>query len=162
MPVYLKAVHPMILNVWVEELDALPERKRAKWSTRMTSPQGVIHKVRFHNGHFQVKMDASQQQAMDAHPVGGWAPIVPLREQPTYEQVLEAYGEKAAEDYRTGNTTEAATGRLDMSDEEARSEFGLFMGHHVGVTAIAENHTGHHHRNKTVAVPTAVGEPVRG
>ena len=26
---------------------------------------------------------------------------------------------------------------------------------------IAENHTGNHYRNKTIAVPTAIGQPVR-
>ena len=161
-PLYLKGLHPLVLAGWAEELEALPERKRAKWGTRLTSKLGVIHKVRFHNGYFQIKMDASQQQAINSHPAGGWAPIVPLREQPAYEQILEAYGEKAAEDCRTGNIRESPTGRLDMSDEEARSEMGLVVGHHVVVNAIAESHTGQHHRNKTLAVPTAAGEPVRG
>jgi hypothetical protein len=123
----------------------------------------MLRKVRFHNGFFQLKLDAVKQSHHQACPADGWAPIVPLRGRATYDQILDAYGKEAAEAFTTCTFEEVGVNRLaHLSDEQAVSLDGYLLGAGFNARAVAENHTGKHHRNKTVSVPTAAGEPVRG
>lgn len=128
----------------------------------MKNGSGVVHRVRYHKGYFQIYLDAQQQRALWAFPKDGWAPIVELRgPSPTYEQACEAYGPEMAECFASGDHHVLTMGP-NQSDEVARSVDGLRESLEITQNFIAESHTGHHHRNKTISVPAAAGEPVRG
>ena len=162
MSIYFKCVHPLQLAEWRSQVEKLPERKRHKWSDRLKTVNGVVHRVRFHKGYFQIYRDAQQQSSVCSFPKDGWAPIVELRgPPPTYEQICEAYGPEAAERFASQEHDTVVIGPA-QSDEVARSIDGGLESLMTTLNLIAETHTGHHHRNKTVSVPTAVGQPVRG
>ena len=97
-----------------------------------------------------------------AYPTDGWAPVVPLRGTATFEQIERAYGSQHARNYTENLHDSIYAGRLEQTDELAVSPAGLVQQHNAVVLAIAANQTGHHHRNHTITVPTAPGQPVRG
>ena len=51
---------------------------------------------------------------------------------------------------------------LRITEEENLSAAGLLVQQLQTVQWIEENHTGQHHRNTTISIPTAAGQPVRG
>ena len=97
-----------------------------------------------------------------AYPTDGWAPVVPLRGTATFEQIERAYGSQHAKNDTENLHSSMYAGRLEQTDEQAVSRAGLVQQHNAVVLAIAANHTGQHHRNQTITVPTAAGQPVRG
>ena len=158
---YAKALHPLVLDELRAEVEMLPARKQCKWKGSMKNPQGVSHMLRFHKGYFQIKMEAPHA-AEFGNPKDGWAPIFELRGTPSFEQIAEAYGETEAENFFGGNALSVYSGRMPVSDEEACSSQGLLEAVEQTNQLIAENHTGQHHRNKTISINTKSGEPVRG
>ena len=96
-------------------------------------------------------------------PIGGWAPIIPLRTKPTMEQIERSYGKDVAEAYfNEGENTKSIGRNKNLSDEQATSIGGLAVSLATTMQAIEESHTGQHYRNRTISVPTAAGEPMRG
>ena len=165
MTIYVKSLHPLVLEGWLAEVDALPNRKKSKWSALAKNPQGVWHKYRYNEGHFEIKFDAAvakQFGRVMTYPTDGWAPVVPLRGTATFEQIERAYGSQHAKTYTENLHSSMYAGRLEQTDEQAVSPAGLVQQHNAVVEAIAANHTGQHHRNHTITVPTAPGQPVRG
>ena len=165
MAIYVKSMHPLVLEGWLAEVDALPNRKKSKWSALAKNPQGVWHKYRYNEGHFEIKFDAAvnkQFGTVMTYPTDGWAPVVPLRGTATFEQIERAYGSRHAREVTENRHDTICAGRLEQTDEEAVSRAGLVQQHNATVLAIAANQTGHHHRNHAITVPTAAGQPVRG
>ena len=165
MTFYLKSIHPSTLANWKAELDALPERKKSKWSTIVMNLRGTYRKVRFYKGYFEIKLNASSSAEYGTvWPKDGWAPIIPLRGQATFEQIERCYGARMAQDY-VDNTLAGTVlfGRLDgMTEEEALTPEGWAIATLAATQTIVENHTGAHYRNHSVSVPVAAGQPVRG
>ena len=162
---YVKAVHPLVIEQWTAEIQALPKRKRGGWHTTLTNANGTLRKVRCDNGFFEVKVSAKNMAdgGITVSPTGGWAPIIPMRTKPTMEQMERSYGKKVAEAYFNEGQNTVTFGRIDTrSDEQAISIEGLVAGWAETMQAIEQNHTGQHYRNRTISVPTAAGEPMRG
>ena len=158
---YVKCIHPLVLDELRAEVASLPVRKQCKWKGSMRNPQGVSHMLRFHKGYFQIKMEASHA-AEFGDPKDGWAPIIELRGTATFEQIAEAYGVAEAQNFFGGDALSCYMGRMPVSDEAARSAQGLLAAVAETTQLVAENHTGQHHRNRTVSINTKSGEPVRG
>jgi hypothetical protein len=165
MAIYVKAVHPIVLAEWQAAIDALPNRKKGKWSTITKSAQGELRKYRYNEGYFEVKLNAAsaKQYGLTVHPKDGWAPVMPLRGRATYEQIERAYGAEYAQNYIDGDHGTTILGRLEgLTEEENLSGAGLLAQQLRTMELIEENHTGQHHRNSAISVPTAPGQPVRG
>ena len=164
MMVYIKAMHPMILAEWTAEIQALPKRKQGGWHTLLKNVDGTFRKVRCDNGFFELKVSAKNMA--DHHttmPKGGWAPIVPQKTKVTMEQIERSYGKGIAEaHFNEGEKTVIFGRNANLSDAQANSIEGLAAGWATTMQGIQENHTGQHYRNKTISVPTAAGEPMRG
>lgn len=123
--------------------------------------RGELRKIRHNKGFFEIKLNASDNNVM-VWPVAGWAPIMPLRGELFYEQLEQCYGAESARSYLDQALPTNMGNTLDMTDQQAVSEEGRLVQLAAQVAAINGNHTGHHHRNHIVRVPTAPGEPVRG
>ena len=165
MAIYVKAVHPLVLAEWQAEIDALPSRKKGKWSTLAKTAQGEFRKHRYNEGFFEVKLNAAavKHYGLTVYPKDGWAPVIPLRGCVTFEQIERAYGAEHAQNYIDGLHSTAIIGRVEeLSEEESLTAAGLRTQQLVTLQAIEENHTGQHHRNHAISVPTAPGQPVRG
>ena len=165
MAVYIKAVHPMVLAEWQAEIDALPKRKRGNWSKLMKSGRGELRKYRYDQGYFEVKLNAAcfKQYGVSVKPKDGWAPVIPLRGSATFEQIERAYGAEHAQHYIDGLHGTITLGRMEeLTEQENLTAEGLLIQRIRTLQLIEENHTGQHHRNSTISVPTAPGQPVRG
>jgi hypothetical protein len=162
---YIKAVHPFVMAEWAAEVQALPKRKQSGWHTLLKNGDGTFRKVRCDEGFFELKVSAKNMADVGARmvPKGGWAPIIPLRTKPTMEQIERSYGKDVAEAYFNEGENTASIGRNEnLSDEQATSIGGLAVSLATTMQAIEESHTGQHYRNRTISVPTAAGEPMRG
>ena len=165
MASYIKSIHPTVLDKWKAEVDALPNRKKSKWSTMVKNTTGTFHKYRYNAGYFEVKYDAAMARHSGVsmmHPTGGWAPVIPLRGAATFEQIERAYGPDNARNVTEDNFDNIYLSRVTQADEEAVTMQALVEQENAATMAIAANHTGNHHRNHAIAVPVAVGQPVRG
>ena len=162
---YCKAVHPVLLAQWKAEIDSLPRRKQDKWTVSAKDLHGTICKYRFVNGYFERNIHASivKEVGQIKWPKDGWAPVIPLKTHPTFEQLERSYGEEATIRFFNCGSKETYHAR-QMFDEagDAQTAEGLFMREMLTAGIIAENHTGNHYRNHHINVPTAAGEPVRG
>jgi hypothetical protein len=164
---YINAQHPDVIDSWLTDVEKLHPRKRDKWNISLrTTKDGVFHRHRFRNGHFQVKVQANHYSDL-LYPASGWAPVIKAGEHPTRSQLVDTYGSEVLElrDAIFGGSEtfayiQSPTTRriLDLLQQGASSDVTLAEGRQM----IAENHTGNHYRNKTVTVPTAAGQPVRG
>ena len=162
---YLKATHPAVLAKWKAEIDALPARKKDKWSTLAKNQHGEFSRYRYHKGYFELKLNAAAKKefGFTEWPTDGWAPVIPLRGRATYEQLERSYGALHATNYIENLHETVALGRIeDMTDEEAVTVEGLIVQQLITIQSIEENHTGQHHRNTTISLPTAPGQPLRG
>ena len=165
MTCYVKATHPDVLAKWKAEIDALPARKKGKWSALAKNQQGEFRRYRYHKGYFELKLNsaAKKEFGLTEWPTDGWAPVIPLRGRPTYEQLERSYGAVHATTYIENLHETVAHGRIEgMTDEEAVTAEGLIVQQLIMIQSIGETHTGHHHRNTPISVPTAAGQPVRG
>jgi hypothetical protein len=165
MAVYVKALHPMILDEWRAQIDALPNRKKSKWSAIMKNSQGEFRKYRYNQGYFEVKLNGATGKlyGVTEFPKDGWAPVIPLRGCATFQQLERAYGAEHAQTYIDGLHGTHIMGRIEeLTEEENLSATGLLVQQLQAVQLIAESHTGQHHRNTTISIPTAAGQPVRG
>ena len=123
------------------EVLALPPRKQAKWRSRTTDVDGVVHKVQYLDGRFVYKH-------CDA-----WIMIVPLSfllEKDMEGDQVRFDDAKAADGW--GRVTDA----VNSGDQDA-----VFK---TVCTQLAEDSMTGNHRSKThkVKIPTAAGQPVRG
>jgi hypothetical protein len=152
-------VHALVIEQWAAEIAALPERKRSKWSTATMEADGVYHKIRYHNGQFEKKVHNDGR--LD-HLKVDWMPIIPMGGEPTAEQVLRIYGVEAAEAQLEGGVPQSFIGGVPLLPQDFATERGMLATHAAVQDDIDANYTGNHYRNKTVRVPTKVGQPVRG
>lgn len=131
----------------------------------MVNDKGEYTKIRSDCGFFEYKLKGNAAATFGniLWPKDGWAPITPLRTMITVEQMEKSYGAEVAERYiNKDDFTPVLFTRLIQSDADAISEQGLVEQWADTWHRATENHTGQHHRNKRVSVPTAAGEPVRG
>ena len=122
-------------------VDALPLRKREKWHDCCDDNRGVMHRVRYRNGGFEMKTHSDGRPSSKT----GWLPLMSFE---------EAYGKYGVELLRSEEGLRVAAAYADDGD------FGVTLE----ITRIAnEAATGNHHNNpKKVRVPTQPGQPVRG
>ena len=162
---YCKAVHPVVLAEYKAEIDKLPKRKQSKWSASAVDMHGTICKYRYVEPYFERHIHASivKEVGRIVWPKDGWAPVIPLKTHPTFEQLERAYGTEAARRSLACGGKEAYHAR-EMFDEagDAETEEGLLRRDMLTAAIIAENLTGNHYRNHHMSVPTPAGEPVRG
>ena len=145
---------------WHAEIDALPNRKKGKWSHLAKTIQGEFRKYRYNQGHFEVKLNGAsiKQYGLTTHPTDGWAPVIPLRGCATFEQIERAYGTEHAQSYIDGLHGTVTLGRIqELTEQENLTAAGLLTQQLLTLQMIEENHTGQHHRNTTISVPTAPG-----
>ena len=166
---YMSGVPQSTIDMWRAEVEALPPRKRAKWSQSRRDDYGVYRLTRYYNGHFQVKVRPCTGKGEVRLPQSGWAPVIAHDGIVHRIQLVDSYGEDVIAEI------EAARGESIGDDPAKRCQFDSKYQRVVeaasqgGVAAsddavrrmMAENHTGNHYRNKTIAVPTSPGQPVR-
>ena len=166
---YMSGVPQSTIDMWRAEVEALPPRKRAKWSQSRRDDYGVYRLTRYYNGHFQVKVRPCTGKGEVRLPESGWAPVIAHDGIIHRIQVVDSYGEDVVAE------VEATYGESIGDDPAKRCQFDpkyqrvLEASFQGGVAAsddavrrmMAENHTGNHYRNKTIAVPTSPGQPVR-
>ena len=160
---YTMSQPAMGLEFWRMQVDKLHPKKQSSWKASCKDMQGTMHRIRFHNGYFQVKCTAKLIKE-NVPPIDGWAPIIACGTCPTEEQLQASYGHvlpKGVPELRVAtNETAAIRAALDGCELEglAYELFRADMLHEL----MQENLTGNHHRNHTIAVPTPAGQPVRG
>ena len=165
---YVKATHITILAEWRSEVEKLPKRKQAKWCTKVILPPGTWHKVRFNNGYFELKVhEETLQAAQFTWPKDGWAPVMPLKGKPEFEQIERAYGTEAATVFFTKWDAEDPNVLVlhrEIFDAagDAETVEGRNARQMVATQIIMDSHTGNHYRNKHLNIPTSAGQPVRG
>ena len=122
MAFYIKSIHPTVLDKWKAEVDALPNRKKSKWSTLAKNTTGTFHKYRYNAGYFEVKYDAAMARHSGVpmmHPTGGWAPVIPLRGEASFEQIERVYGPDNARNVTEDKNDTIYLSRVTQADEEA-------------------------------------------
>ena len=97
-------------------------------------------------------------------PVDGWAPVMQLGGRPAEEQFQASYGNVGPEGVPQDHelTEESEQIRASMVELSLNGIEGETVWRSVVQNAIDARQTGYHHRNHTIAVPTAVGQPLRG
>ena len=122
-----------------QEVLALPPRKQAKWRSRTTDANGVVHKVQYLDGHFVYKQCST------------WVRLVPV----SFLQKVEENGHLSFDDVKAADGWGRVTNAINSGERDAVNK--------VCDQMINEAATGNH-RSKThkFRVPTAAGEPVRG
>ena len=153
----------MVLEFWRSEVERLPPKKQEAWKSTSRDCRGTNHQIRFHKGNFQVKFDV--KLAKDSvYPIDGWAPVIELGTWPTEEQIQASYGhvmpKGVPEEYKLTKETEEIRAALEGCQLEGFEKEVLRAT--VVHNAIEGRLTGNHHRNHKIAVPTGVGQPVRG
>jgi len=166
---YMSGVPQSTIDKWRAEVEALPPRKRSKWSKSCRDDYGVYRLTRYYNGHFQVKVRPCTGKGEVRLPESGWAPVIAHDRIIHRIQLLDSYGEDVVA------KVEAKCGHSIGDDPvrqcnyhpryqgvvEAASRGGVDASNDAIRRMMAENHTGNHYRNKTIAVPTSPGQPVR-
>ena len=166
-PIYISGVPASVMEQWQAEVEALPLKKQSKWRKIGRNTQGTFRQVRYYGGYFQIKVLADTANGEAILPIDGWAPIVQTGGQATRDQVIHCYGltmmQTIEEEYNKNpeiwsGMSYPRFGRVQQAEErggeEARNDELRRM--------MAEAHTGKHHRNKSVKIPTPTGQPVRG
>ena len=123
------------------EVLALPPRKQAKWRSRTTDVEGVIHKVQYLDGRFVYKHCDT------------WITIVPL----SFLLEKDMEGDQVRFDNaKAANGWGRVTNAINGGDQDA-----VFS---EVCTQLAEEAMTGNHRSKThkIKIPTNAGEPVRG
>ena len=164
---YMSGISQSTIDMWRAEVEALPLRKRAKWSKSCRDDYGVYRLTRYYNGHFQVKVRPCTGKGKVRLPESGWAPVISHDGIVHRIQLVDSYGEDVVA------KIEAARGE-SIGDPAKRCKFDPKYRHVLeaasrGVDAsndairrmMVENSTGNHYRNKTISVPTSPGQPVR-
>ena len=153
------------LAEWRAEIAALPMRKRDKWHSCVDDKSGTMHRVRFHNDHFQMRMH-SDRRGREMVP---WVPITPMFGYPTRSQMVDAFGDSYVKGLEGSGPYDPeklkAHGEEDPNYQRlARVRDGGDDAMMLeGTLMINESITGKHYSNKKkVKVPTAAGQPVRG
>ena len=128
------------LAMWRAEVEALPLRKREKWHTTVDDRCGVMRRVRYMNGEFQMKTHSDGSGA-----TADWIPVM------SFETSLQKYGCPKDMD---------AEYKRALAAYCLRGDDGLSLE----ICNIAnEAATGNQYSNpKKVKVPTQPGQPVRG
>jgi len=157
---YVSAVHPDIIQSWRDQIAAMPPRKRDKWHVAGLDSKGVLRLTRCVNGHFQVKIRPDTGDGKVILPTSGWAPIAPIGGDLTRQQLIDTYGLDFVENMERG--TQGPHHINNPSAWNAGLTGGVFALNREVQRVIAQNRTGNHYRNKSVAIPTRAGEPVRG
>ena len=165
---YMSGVLSATINLWQAEVDALPPRKREKWHKSCRDGLGVFRQTRYYNGNFQVKVRPDTSNGKLLLPQSGWAPVVAVDGMVHRHQLVDSYGEDtiASIEAARGETfeEERAEGLIDPQYQhvaEAAFQGGVAAADDALRRTMAENHTGNHYRNRTIAVPTSAGRPVR-
>ena len=159
---------PVELAILRARIEAIPKKKQQKWHAAAKNEEGTLRQLRFFNGDFQIKVLASSTHGKCLIPASGWAPIVESGKNPSMKQIEDAYGESAVKaleeliDARIGGThTMNSPSHQRVQEAGLRNEdyqaWNLEM-----MRVMNEHHTGKHHRNKALNVPTMPGQPVRG
>ena len=160
---YILSLPIIILEFWQSQIESLPQKKRGTWKSASRDCRGTNHQIRFHKGFFQVKVDAKLVKDCEP-PIDGWAPVIQLGGRPTEEQFQASYGnvgpESVPQDHEL--TEESEQIRAAMEELSVNGIEGETVRRTVVQNAIEARQTGNHHRNHTIAVPTAVGQPLRG
>ena len=73
---YMSGIPQSTIDMWRAEVEALPLRKRAKWSKSCRDDYGVYRLTRYYNGHFQVKVRPCTGKGEVRLPESGWAPVI--------------------------------------------------------------------------------------
>ena len=123
------------------EVLALPPRKQAKWRSRTTDVNGVVHRVQYLDGRFVYKHCST------------WVTLVPL----SFLLQKDMQGDQLTfDDAKAADGWGRVTNAINGGDKDA-------VFHTVCEQLTEESATGNH-RSKTrkFKVPTAAGEPVRG
>ena len=123
-----------------QEVLALPPRKQAKWRSRTTDADGVVHRVQYLDGNFVYKQCST------------WVRLVPL----SFLQKAEENGQLLFDDAKAADGWGRVTNAINNGDKDVAL-------HTVCDQMINEAATGNH-RSKTrkIKVPTAAGESARG
>jgi hypothetical protein len=166
-PIYLSGAPPSDLERWRAEVEALPPRKQAKWRKIGRNHEGTFRQVRYYQGYFQIKVLANTMKGEAVLPYTGWAPIVPTGGQATRDQVIHCYGlsmMQAIEAQFNQDPESLSRMSYPQFDRVAQAEArgGSEARNEELRRMMAENHTGKHHRNKSITIPTRPGQPVRG
>jgi hypothetical protein len=111
-------------------------------------------------GYFQAQVDAKLIKDC-APPIDGWAPVIQLGGTPTEEQLLASYGNVVPEGVPQDHELTEESEQIRAAMEGCRLAEEL-LRRAVVHNAIEARRTGNHHRNHMIAVPTAVGQPLRG
>ena len=151
------------LATWQAQVDTMSPKKQEAWKASTRDVRGTRHCIRYHNGYFQVKCTA-RLLGESVHPLDGWAPIIAKGSQPSEEQLQASYGHVLPGGVPELQIPTTETAQLRQALEGCGLEdFDMELFKALLIREmIEENHTGKHHRNRAVAVPTAAGQPVRG
>ena len=139
-----------------EGMQALPTRKQKNWHSSTIGYNGVMTRIRFFNGYFQSRVPEGSRDPQFEWPASGWVPVVQVGDEVNDQQIIDTYG------------NEFVSARESRVDPESRINYEAEMRGDRDASVveierrIAENHTGNHHRNKHVKIPTTSGQPVRG
>ena len=128
-----------VIDVWTEEVCALPARRRASWKSRLLDRRGVQSRVRFRvQGNLQGPWPTHFEEYNTL--VSKWLPIFP------YETARDAF----ASFRLNGPLSESVDAAMQKGDFEALN------------STFAPRSSGKHRRNKWISIPTPAGEPTRG
>jgi len=157
IPYYVKIIHPDLIQTWRSNPNSMKCcRDRC----------GVKQSVREYNGFFQIRIGMHLRNAKKfVIPESGWVPVVPLGGNVTREQLVDAYGLDYVE-YQESISNKPPDAPLEFVVNNPRileaSQHGFSAMNEAARALVAQNHTGRHHRNKKISIPTCPGEPVRG
>ena len=155
-PYYVKAIHPDLIQLW-----HLHPSSRGQCKDRC----GVKQSVRYHKGHFQIKIGAHlRNDRKFVIPDHGWVPVVPIGGEVSREQLVDAYGLEYVE-YQESISSKPLDSPVELVVNNPRvleaSHAGFSEMNRVMGEIVAQNQTGNHRRNKKIRIPTRPGEPVR-
>ena len=164
--VYAKAIHGDLLSRWRSDIEAMAPRKREKWhDSKGRDENGVRQLVRYRNGNFQIRAHCTPASHGVHMPVSGWAPVNAIGEVLSRQQFIDTYGLEDVQRIESINRCPIDQSPYHVDHphiREARLRGDLMDVNNAVWPLIEQNHTGNHYRNKTIAIPTAAGEPVRG
>jgi hypothetical protein len=125
------------IDLWNLEVNALSTKKQKLWKGSLTDKKGTRQRVRFVGSQDDPVPHSYQcYNPSDRSNNGGtWVPIVACEDIPKHECTVIS---------RAGQRLDNSVSWCDTFNE-----------------IIHENHTGNHYRNRSIAVPTRAGEPVR-
>ena len=162
---YIMSLPALVLERWRAQLESLPPKKQESWKTSVKDKHGTLRRIRFHVGEFQAKCHASHAKKDHEQPMDGWAPVCAVGSMPTEAQIQASYGHVFTE---RGIPEVVVESKETAELREALAECGLtglefeLLKAEIIRQMHDANHTGNHRRNRTLAVPTAAGQPVRG